>query len=181
MMPPTFLITLIIILQIKNQIINSCNHNSSCGCSTKSRLDSKIVGGQNARIETWSWVVSIHVRNNFRCAGSIISNLWVLTAAHCFTIVNRLGNSVFQISPSDITVHAGSNTRHDKKQVIKVTDIIFHSNFDESNFINDIALLKLSSALYMTDNNISVKICLPDMSLNEYPPIDSSVSKCYSQ
>ncbi|CAF1104718.1 unnamed protein product [Rotaria sordida] len=169
-----FLITLLTILQLKNQIIDSCNHNAPCGCSNKSRLDSKIVGGQYARIETWSWVVSLHIQNRFRCAGSIISNSWILTAAHCFSIINNLGDNIFRIHPSDITVHAGSNHRSEKNQLRKVTDIIFHPNFDQSNFINDIALLKLSLPLHMTDN-ILTKICLPNISLKEYPPVDSSL------
>ncbi|CAF2989062.1 unnamed protein product [Rotaria sp. Silwood2] len=167
-----FLIALLTILQLKHQLIDSCNHNAPCGCSNKSRLHSKIIGGQTARIETWSWVVSIRIQHIFRCAGSIVSNSWIITAAHCFSIVNDLGNNIFRINASDITVHAGSNHRYGQNQLSKVTDIIFHPNFDQSNFNNDIALLKLSSPFNMTDNILG-KICLPNMSLNGYPPIDS--------
>ncbi|CAF1348642.1 unnamed protein product [Rotaria sp. Silwood1] len=174
MLSSSFLITLFIILQLTNQIIDSCNHYASCGCSNKSRLYSKIVGGQTARIETWSWVVSVRIQNKFRCAGSIISNLWILTAAHCFLIVNNFGSNVFRIKASDITVHVGSNNQYGKNQLSDVTDIIFHPNFNQLNFNNDIALLKLLLPLYLTDN-ILAKICLPNISLNEYPPVDSSL------
>ncbi len=173
-----FLITFLMILQLQNQIIYSCNHDAPCGCSNKSRLYSKIVGGQNAKTRTWSWVVSLRIKNKFICAGSILSSSWIVTAAHCVSIFKNLGVNIFQIDPSDITVHAGSTNKHEQNQFSRVASITFHPEFDESTFMNDIALLKLSSSLYMTDDSLA-KICLPSVSQNEYPPIDSSVSKSY--
>lgn len=177
-LPSVFLITFITILQLKNQIIYSFNHNVSCGCSNKSRLHSKIVGGQNAKIRTWNWVVSLRVQNRFRCAGSILSNSWIITAAHCFIIVNNLGANIFSINPSDITVHAGSINQHEEKQLHRVNDIIFHPQFDGSTFHNDIALLQLSSSLHMTDMTVG-RICLPNTFRDEYPPVECSVRKFF--
>jgi hepsin len=176
MLPSIFLIALFTILQLKNQMIYSCNHNASCGCSDKSRLNSKIVGGHNAKIRTWSWVVSLRVRNKFRCAGSIVSGSWIVTAAHCFSIVNDAGVSVFQTNPSDITAHAGSINKNNEIQFRRVISMVIHPKFDESSFINDIALLKLSSPFDMNDINLA-KICLPIGSVNVFPPVDSSVSE----
>jgi secreted trypsin-like serine protease len=175
-LPSVFLITFLVIFQLKNQVIYSCNHYASCGCSNKSQLYSKIVGGQSAKRGTWSWVVSLRVQNRFLCAGSILTSSWILTAAHCFSIVNNLGTNVFRVDPSDITVHAGSNNQYEETQLRRVANITFHPKFDETNFINDIALLKLSSSLHMTDVTLAT-ICLPSVSRNEYPPVDSSVSK----
>jgi secreted trypsin-like serine protease len=178
MMASIFLITFLTIFQLQNPVIYSCNHNTSCGCSNKVRFYSKIVGGQNARIQTWNWVVSLHVRNKFQCAGSILSSTWILTAAHCFAIINNSGAKVFQINPSDVTVYAGSINRYEENQLRRVAKIYLHPKFDESNFINDIALLKLSSALPMTDVTLA-KICLPNVFRNEYPPIGSLVSRFF--
>jgi len=176
MLPPVVLIALLTILQLKSQIIYSCNRNSSCGYSDKYRLHSKIVGGQNVRTRTWSWVVSIRVRNRFRCAGSILSSTWILTAAHCFSISENLGMNVIRIDPSDITIHAGSNNRHEENQLRRVANIFFHPQFDAINFINDITLLQLSSPFDLTDITLG-RICLPSLTLTEYPPVNSSVSK----
>jgi len=178
MLPSVFLITFFTILQLKNQMIYSCNHNASCGCSNESRLYSKIVGGQNAKTRTWSWVVSLRFQNRFLCAGSILSSSWILTAAHCFSILANFGIDVSRIDPSDITVHAGSTNQHEENQLRRVAKIIFHPKYDEASFINDIALLKLSSSFHMTDVTLA-KICLPSVSRNEYPPVDSSVRKFY--
>lgn len=179
-LPSVFLIIFVTILQVKNQMIYSCNHNASCGCSNKSQLYSKIVGGQNAKTRTWNWVVSLRVQNTYRCVGSIISSSWIITAAHCFSIVNNLGINIFRVDPSDITVHIGSINLLEVNQLRKVTNIIYHPQFDGSTFLNDIALLKLSSSLHMTDITVG-RICLPYISITEYPPVDSSVSKSNDQ
>lgn len=61
---------------------------STCGRRTRRKL-MKIVGGTVATIESHPWVATIfwHSKSKesvFRCAGSLISSCWVLTAAHCF-------------------------------------------------------------------------------------------------
>jgi secreted trypsin-like serine protease len=180
MLSSILLIVLITMTHLTNHQTYSCNHNSSCGCSVKSRIDSKIVGGVSVTKHVWNWVVSIRVRNRHRCGGSIVSNSWILTAAHCFSIVNSLGVNIVQINASDITVHAGSIYQYEESQLRKVTDIILHPKFDELNkYTNDIAVLKLLSPFDMTDLTLA-QICLPRMTLKTYPPLDSSVSKSFN-
>uniref|UniRef100_A0A8C9EXZ1 Peptidase S1 domain-containing protein n=1 Tax=Pavo cristatus TaxID=9049 RepID=A0A8C9EXZ1_PAVCR len=46
-----------------------------------------IIGGTDSSPGEWPWQVSLHVKLSRRrhlCGGSIISNQWILTAAHCF-------------------------------------------------------------------------------------------------
>ena len=52
---------------------------SVCG---QAGLNSKIVGGVDAAPGTWPWQASLHRSSHF-CGGSLINNMWVLTAAHC--------------------------------------------------------------------------------------------------
>lgn len=174
--PSFFLITFVAILQLKHLVSYSCDHNAACGCSNNSQLHSKIIGGQHAKAGTWSWVVSLRVRNRFYCAGSILSNLWILTAAHCFSVADDVGANIYRVEPSDVTVHAGSIHQREETQVRRVAKIILHPKFDELNFINDIALLQLSSPLPMNDDTLA-QICLPSVSRSDYPPLGSSVSK----
>ena len=145
------------------------------GCSNYSQFYSKIVGGQNARIGTWNWIVAIRVRNRFYCAGSILSNSWILTAAHCFSFLDDHQMQVIRVNPSEITVHAGSISLREETQTRRVAKIISHPQFEESSFNNDIALLQLSSAFDFNDENLA-KICLPSITRNEYPSVNSSVS-----
>lgn len=44
---------------------------------------SKIIGGQYIDIVDVPWQVSLHKHDGHYCGASIISNNWLLTAAHC--------------------------------------------------------------------------------------------------
>jgi hypothetical protein len=173
MLSPVVLFALLALVQFDTPIVYSCHRQTSCGCSEKSRMHSKIIGGQTVRTRTWSWVVSIRVRDRFQCAGSLLSSSWILTAAHCFSFVS---NSGVNILPSSITVHAGSNDRRDENQLRQTADVFIHPQFDPSSFVNDIALIKVSSPFDMTDTTVG-QICLPSRSAVEYPPVNSSVSQ----
>ncbi|CAF0801287.1 unnamed protein product [Adineta steineri] len=156
----------------------ACNIRASCGCSTRLTVLAKIVGGEPAQPRSWSWIVSLfdHPTNKYFCAASIISNVWVLTAAHCF--IRR--------DHSDIIVHAGSNQLNDSTQHRHIAKIIVHPEFNQHTFVADIALIQLTSPLDMTDLSIA-KICLPairdtipdenepTIDMNEYPPVNSAV------
>jgi secreted trypsin-like serine protease len=44
---------------------------------------SRITGGSPAARGQFPWQVALIKDNDFFCGGSLISNLWVLSAAHC--------------------------------------------------------------------------------------------------
>ncbi|XP_042358402.1 plasminogen activator, urokinase a [Plectropomus leopardus] len=114
----------------------------TCGERTKQRMN-KIVGGSFTPIDSHPWVAALfHQRHGFLCGGSLIAPCWVLTAAHCFpdgetTNIQRL--SIY------LGKTAINETDADREQSFTVEELIIHQKFNESNFNNDIALVKIKS------------------------------------
>lgn len=130
----------------------SCRTIAPCGCSKKITILSKIVGGERATKRSWDWVVSlVHTKNHKHfCGGSILSSSWILTAAHCVSDMNA----------SDIIIDAGSNKLDQHTQRRRAAKIFSYPYFDPDTYVNDIALIRLSSPIDINDGTIA-KICLP--------------------
>ncbi|NXS62874.1 TM11B protein, partial [Brachypteracias leptosomus] len=114
----------------------------------------RIVGGQRARDGEWPWQASIQLDGHHRCGASVISNVWLVTAAHCF----RGGRD-----PRRWTASFGILLRPPKQKKF-VRRIIVHENY--SNFVldheDDMALVELASPIEFTSDVHSV--CLPEAS-----------------
>ena len=155
---------------LSHQTVYSCNASASCGCSRNPAVVTRIVGGEAANSSTWGWAVSISIASRYLCGGSIISDSWVITAAHC----------VSDHISSQITVYAGSTRRWVGTQIRAVRNTIMHPNYDSTTFVNDIALLQLQFPFNMSDPSLSL-VCLPSvnettLSMGEWPPAGTTVN-----
>lgn len=103
----------------------------------------RIVGGVDAYIEDVPYQVSLRRLNEtsgiwgHTCGGIIISPDTILNAAHC--IYNRM-HMKFQ-------VRAGSDLRSQGGQVVNITKMFMHPDYQPSGLYNDIAILRLESRL----------------------------------
>ncbi len=143
----------------------SCLSNTTCGCSKNFAVLSRIVGGEPVKTDTWGWAVSICVRDNHICGGSLISSTLIVTAAHCLTSIT---------SPSSLRINVGSKYLSNIRQQRSVSNIYIHHNYDTNTFINDIAIIRLESSINMTDQSTAL-ICLPSTNDTEYPSADETV------
>ena len=56
----------------------------SVDCGQSPVKQSRIVEGEDAKPGAWPWQVALYCSSVFRCGGSLISDQWIVTAAHCF-------------------------------------------------------------------------------------------------
>ncbi|KAK7172083.1 hypothetical protein R3I93_004397 [Phoxinus phoxinus] len=129
-----------------------------CDCGVRPYKHNRIVGGQNADVGEWPWQVSLHFQSNgHTCGASIISNKWLLCAAHCF----------IQPSPdykmtSNWLTYSGlrdQNIQDASVQQRSLKTIITHPSYEEMTYDYDISLLELSQPLNFS--NTVHPICLP--------------------
>ncbi|XP_026198932.1 granzyme A-like [Anabas testudineus] len=94
---------------------------------------SGIIGGKEVKPHSMPFMALLE-NDNYICGGTLISQSWVLTAAHCEDMKTVL-----------LGVHSFKNEKNEKKsrQVRKVKKQFPHPYYDEKKDINDLMLLKL--------------------------------------
>ncbi|XP_031432697.1 suppressor of tumorigenicity 14 protein homolog [Clupea harengus] len=151
-----------------NKINAECDHvtdcsdgsdEEGCNCGIRPYKHNRIVGGKDAEIGEWPWQVSLHFRTSGHvCGASIISNTWLLSAAHCFSSTDP----AYHIEGNWQT-YSGLRDQYkivdDDVQLRKLKTIITHPDYNAMTFDYDIALLELTEPLEFT--NLIHPVCLP--------------------
>lgn len=75
--------------------------------------ETKIVGGDEIDISSVPWQVSIQIDGHHHCGGVIVSELWVLSAAHCTA----------WFTPSEMKVRVGSSSWDRGGKVYRVEQV----------------------------------------------------------
>nr|QGT40994.1 Chy3a [Tomicus yunnanensis] len=111
---------------------------------TPATISTRIIGGNVATANEYPYQVALYVyiqRMLYFCGGTLITQQWVLTAAHCAE------------SATSIVIILGSHNlaeEEDSRLVYNTTTFIIHENWDADTLQNDIALIKLPKNIALT-------------------------------
>ncbi|XP_045767980.1 trypsin-1-like [Maniola jurtina] len=145
----------------------------TCQCGF-TRTRRRIVGGYETKKKEIPWIAVLMYNGRFYCGGSLINDLYVLTAAHC--------TSGFRKEKMSVRFLEHDRSMHNETKTIdrKVSQIIRHLRYNPGTYDNDIAMLKLSERVDLStalkrvrvdevdeDNDIGLRpVCLPKPGLN---------------
>ncbi|XP_030746277.1 trypsin-like [Sitophilus oryzae] len=135
---------------------------TGCGVPSEARA---IPGGVAPRVQEWPWLAALFRPQDLAegleqqfCGGAVITDLHILTAAHCLQ----------GVSAQEIRVRLGeydfSKSNETRFRDHAVAEIINHEDFVSGTYENDIAVVKLTQPT--TFNSYIWPICLPPIDLN---------------
>ncbi|XP_044765999.1 serine protease snake-like [Coccinella septempunctata] len=127
--------------EVVNVNVEKCNNNGV----------PLIVGGEPARPGEFPFMAALgfYVDNaiDWRCGGTLISERFVVTAAHCTYSRDAGSPKVVRLGEIDLTKSSGRRSRFD----FNVAHIIAHPDYNYPLRYNDIALIELDRDVSFTD------------------------------
>ena len=127
---------------------------------------SKILNGAETDISKWPWMVGLvnpgfGVFNGQFCGGTLVSDRWVLTAAHC--VIDETTTTVKILAGHTRLSNATEN------DLLSISQITIHPAFNQFTLDSDLALLELSVVTTLTPIQT-----LGHYSLNDGPSINAT-------
>jgi secreted trypsin-like serine protease len=116
-------------------------------------------------VNEYPWQVALWLNNGIWCGGSLISNQWILTAAHC---TEGLSPSSLQVLLGEHDSAASTESNMVRMDIVDIKD---HTKYEElpgriPNY--DFSLLKIKNSIDFSSYPHIRPICLPVNDANDY-------------
>ncbi|XP_041822630.1 coagulation factor VII-like [Chelmon rostratus] len=112
----------------------------------------RVINGEICPKGHCPWQALLTENHNYSCGAIVLSDQWILTAAHC---VGKNPNGIFHVTVGEHDLHVEERTEQ-KRRVVKV---MIHRAYNKSNSDTDLAMLKLHRPIKL--GLYVVPICLP--------------------
>lgn len=150
--------------ELDSNLENIWSHRTSCtsgnvialkcsGCGEKHDF-SMIIGGSEAAKGSWPWQVTLYMNYKHTCGASILTQYWLITAAHCVhrSPLARYWRVYVGIVDRELILFTSLPT-------YAVEKVIYSNSYNHETHDYDIALMKLTRPI--TFSNTVRAICLP--------------------
>ncbi|XP_042268526.1 ovochymase-2-like [Thunnus maccoyii] len=142
-----------------NTSIHAAQSGSKCGVpQVRSPVvpSLRVVGGSEATYGSHPWLISLRNKGSHFCGGAILTNRWIMTAAHCFA-------SISKEFLSSVTVAVGEFDQRvddEEEQVFLIKSVSVHEKYHYASPMSyDIALVELDQHIQL--GALVQPICLP--------------------
>ncbi|NXO42382.1 TMPS9 protease, partial [Locustella ochotensis] len=127
---------------------------ADCGSRPAMQTASRIVGGSEASRGEFPWQVSLRENNEHFCGAAILTEKWLVSAAHCFTEFQDPAMWAAYTGTTSLRGSDGSAVKMDISQIIP------HPSYNADTADYDVAVLELKRPVTFT--KYIQPVCLPD-------------------
>ena len=135
-----FLISTIIVFSYQPLVFANTKVNTQTVAKAINGTDATLYATQ---LIPWQAALKQNGLDTVICGAVVISEYWLLTAAHCHS--SNIGGTAI-VGTSQI--EDGNFNDIDNKYFFNIVKKISHPNYDEDNFTNDIALFRVNRSMY---------------------------------